>query len=60
MKRANQIDRGGMIKNVKHDKSQTKLSGIGVYQILASRRAPCCCPVPLTRRDLYGNHAGEI
>lgn len=27
--------------------------GIGVYQILASRRARGCYPVPLTRRDIY-------
>jgi len=27
--------------------------GIGVYQILASRRARGCYPVPLTRRDVY-------
>ena len=29
--------------------------GIGVYQILASRRAKGCYPIPLTRRDVYGN-----
>ncbi|MDD2700654.1 MAG: class I SAM-dependent methyltransferase [Sideroxydans sp.] len=28
---------------------------IGVYQILSSRRAPFVSPLPLTRRDLYGN-----
>jgi cyclopropane-fatty-acyl-phospholipid synthase len=28
----------------------------GVYQILASRRAPFSRPIPLTRRDLYDGH----
>ena len=37
---------------------QFEEGGIGVYQILASRRAPFCCPVPLTRRDLYNDMPG--
>jgi cyclopropane-fatty-acyl-phospholipid synthase len=32
----------------------------GVYQILASKRAPFQNPVPLTRRDLYTEHAAVI
>lgn len=32
----------------------------GVYQILASKRAPFADPVPLTRRDLYAGRANGI
>lgn len=32
---------------------QFEQGDIGVYQILAAKRAPCSVPVPLTRRDLY-------
>ncbi len=31
----------------------------GIYQILASRRAPFCNPLPLTRRDLYSNNTDD-
>jgi cyclopropane-fatty-acyl-phospholipid synthase len=39
---------------------QFEEGNIGVYQILASKRAPYCCPVSLTRRDLYNDHADAI
>jgi cyclopropane-fatty-acyl-phospholipid synthase len=32
----------------------------GVYQILASKRAPFLSPIPLTRHDLYNEHAAGI
>lgn len=31
----------------------------GIYQILASKRAPFSNPIPLTRRDLYNDHAND-
>lgn len=36
---------------------QFEAGNTGVYQILASRRAPSASPVPLTRRDLYAGRA---
>ena len=38
---------------------QFEQGSTGIYQILASRRAPFANPVPLTRRDLYNDHARE-
>jgi cyclopropane-fatty-acyl-phospholipid synthase len=32
----------------------------GLYQILASKRMPFSNPLPLTRRDLYVGHVGDI
>jgi len=34
---------------------QFEEGGIGIYQILASKRAPFVYPLPLTREDLYVN-----
>jgi cyclopropane-fatty-acyl-phospholipid synthase len=39
---------------------QFEAGNTGVYQILASRRAPSVSPVPLTRRDLYAGRANGI
>jgi cyclopropane-fatty-acyl-phospholipid synthase len=39
---------------------QFEAGNTGVYQILASRRAPLVSPVPLTRRDLYAGRANGI
>ena len=39
---------------------QFEAGNTGVYQILASKRAPFVSPIPLTRRDLYNEHAAVI
>jgi cyclopropane-fatty-acyl-phospholipid synthase len=39
---------------------QFEEGNLGIYQILASKRAPFCRPTPLTRRDLYNDHAEVI
>lgn len=38
---------------------QFEQGSTGIYQILASRRTPFSYPVPLTRRDLYNDHAHD-
>lgn len=38
---------------------QFEEGSIGVYQILASKRAPFCCPIPLTRCDLYNGQTSD-
>ncbi len=38
---------------------QFEEGGIGVYQVLASKRAPYSNPLPLTRDDLYEHRRPE-